>query len=206
MRKSLLVTLMLLAPWAMADSARYQIPIQTQGAHTYYVASSLPGVGESLMLVDTGSGYSVINEDTLAVLMANGEAEFLRNLKAVMADGGQRIVPLYRVSQITLGDGCVIRDIEAAVLPSNSRMILGIHTLQKAAPFGLSFDPPTLSLSQCGAAGIKTAKDNSTPVDAGSTAVPPLESLAPAAPVTTTEQPVAPSSESSPPAPVAATS
>lgn len=149
--------------WAsagLADSLiSHEIPMESQGARTFYVQSTIHGYGESMMLVDTGSGHSVINEETLAGLKSSGDAEFLKNLQAVMADGSSRIVPLYRISSITLGGGCVIRDVEAAILPNNARQILGISALQKAAPFGLSFDPPTLSLSNCELPGVQTANE-----------------------------------------------
>jgi len=149
--------------WAtagLADGlAQYEIPMESQGARTFYVQSSIQGCGESMLLVDTGSGHSVINEETLASLMSNGNAEFLKNLQGIMADGSTRIVPLYRISAITLGGGCVIRDVEAAVLPGNARQILGISALQKAAPFGFSFEPPILSLSNCELPGVQTANE-----------------------------------------------
>lgn len=154
------------ALWAcvgLADSlVLHEIPMETQGSRTYYVQSTIQGVGESMLLVDTGSGHSVINEDTLNSLKSSGDAHFLRNLQGVLADGSIRIVPLYRISAITLGDGCVINDVEAAVLPNNSRQILGISTLQKAAPFGLSFNPPTLSLSNCESPTVQTAREDTT--------------------------------------------
>jgi|GEM_PF-2122369 len=156
--------------WAsagLADSlALHEIPMETQGARTFYVQSTIQGSGKSMLLVDTGSGHSVINEETLSSLKSSGDAKFLKNLRAMMADGSTRIVPLYRISAITLGDGCVINDVEAAVLPNNARQILGISALQKAAPFGLSFDPPILSLSNCQSPGVQTASDETaTPVE-----------------------------------------
>lgn len=126
------------------------VPMHDQGASTFYVQSKIHGSGEEcLMLVDTGSGHSVINEATLRDLKTSGNAEFIKDLQGMMADGSTKIVPLYRISAITIGESCTIKNVEAAVLPDNSRQILGISTLQKAAPFGLSFDPPTLSLSGC---------------------------------------------------------
>ena len=101
------------------------------------------------MLVDTGSGYSVINQDTLDRLMAQGQATYVSRLRGKMADGSERIVPLYQISAITLGNTCVIRDIKAAVIPNSARQIIGISTLMQAAPFSMAFDPPVLSLSQC---------------------------------------------------------
>ena len=144
----------------LADGiSRHEIPMETQGTRTFYVQSSLPGSGQSMLLIDTGSGHSVINETTLASLKSNGHAEFVKNLRAVMADGSTRIVPLYQLSVITIGDACVIRNVEAVVLPGNARQILGISALQKAGPFGLSFNPPTLSLSHCESPAVQTASE-----------------------------------------------
>ena len=141
---------------------KYQIPMQSQGSKTLYVQSTIQGYGQSMLLVDTGSGHSVINEKTLTSLKSSGDAKFLRNLQGIMADGRTRIIPLYRISSITIGDNCIIRNIDAAVLPNNSRQILGISTLQKAAPFGMSFNPPVLSLSNCESSAVKTASEEST--------------------------------------------
>ena len=101
------------------------------------------------MLVDTGSAYSVINEETLASLNSKGRAHFVKKLRGTMADGSERVVPLYRIEAINLGGNCVIKDIHAAILPGKARQIIGISTLMRAAPFAMSFDPPMLSLNQC---------------------------------------------------------
>lgn len=141
---------------ALADNiVSHDIPMETQGSRTFYVQSTIHGSGKSMLLVDTGSGHSVINEETLVSLKSSGDAKFLKNLRGMMADGSTKIVPLYRISAITLGDGCVLNNVEAAVLPNNTRQILGISALQKAAPFGLSFDPPILKLSNCESLGIQ---------------------------------------------------
>jgi predicted aspartyl protease len=125
--------------------------MHTQGARTFYINSTIQNSYRSKMLVDTGSSHSVINQATLKHLQASGDAKFLKNLQAIMADGSKRIVPLYQISNIVLGEGCLLREIEATVLPNNTRQILGISALQKAGPFGFSFNPPTLSLSHCDA-------------------------------------------------------
>lgn len=149
--------------WATTGLAegvtRYDIPMETQGTRTFYVQSSMPGGSESKWLIDTGSGHSVINETTLASLKSSGNAVFVKHLRGIMADGSTRIVPLYQLSVITIGHACVIRDVEAVVMPGNARQILGISALQKAAPFGFSFSPPTLSLSNCGLPGVQTASE-----------------------------------------------
>ena len=161
---------MITALWASAGLAEnlssHEIPMETQGSRTFYVQSTIQGSGDAMLLIDTGSGHSVINEETLASLMSSGDATFLKDLRGLMADGSTRIVPLYRISAITLGDGCVIKDVKAAVLPGGTRQILGISALQKAAPFALSFNPPLLHLSNCESSVAQSASEEiATPVE-----------------------------------------
>jgi len=161
---------MIAALWASAGLAEnlssHEIPMKTQGSRTFYVQSTIQGSGDAMLLIDTGSGHSVINEETLASLMSSGDATFLKDLRGLMADGSTRIVPLYRISAITLGDGCVIKDVKAAVLPGGTRQILGISALQKAAPFTLSFNPPLLHLSNCESSVVQSASEEiATPVE-----------------------------------------
>jgi len=66
-----------------------------------------------------------------------------------MADGTERIVPVYRISSIALSDDCILHNVKAAVLPEGTREILGLSTLIQGAPFSLSFDPPLLKLAKC---------------------------------------------------------
>jgi len=149
MNKLFLVLIILASPRAGADTEQRQIPMQTYGASTYYIDSEIPGAGKFSMLIDTGSAYSVINEETLATLSHKGHAHFVKKLRGTMADGSERVVPLYRITAINLGGNCLIKDIHAAILPGKSRQIIGISTLMRAAPFAMSFDPPMLSLNQC---------------------------------------------------------
>lgn len=149
MKKLLSLLIVLVSPWAGADTEQQMIPMQTYGASTYYINSEILGAGQYSMLVDTGSAYSVINEETLASLNSKGQAYFVKNLRGKMADGSEKVVPLYRIAAINLGGNCLIKDIHAAILPGKTRQIIGISTLMRAAPFAMSFDPPMLSLNQC---------------------------------------------------------
>jgi hypothetical protein len=72
-------------------------------------------------------------------------------LTGVMADGSQHRLPVYRIRRLVLGKDCVLSNVEAAVFPQNTRMLLGLTALEKAAPFVFSTNPPRLSLSNCGA-------------------------------------------------------
>lgn len=151
----------LAASFSVIGQDFHQIPMHSKGSQTYYIDSAFPGAGEVSMLVDTGSGYSVINEETLNHLKSLGNAEYISQLKGKMADGSERIFPLYRISEITLGNSCVIQNIKAAVLPGNARQIIGLSTLMQAAPFAMAFDPPALTLSQCDRKQFSSAKKES---------------------------------------------
>ena len=149
MKKLLSLLIIIASPWAGADPEQQMIPMQTYGASTYYINSEILGAGQYSMLVDTGSAYSVINEETLASLNSKGQAYFVKKLLGKMADGSEKVIPLYRIAAINLGGNCLIKDIHAAILPGKTRQIIGISTLMRAAPFAMSFDPPMLSLNQC---------------------------------------------------------
>lgn len=149
MKKLLLALIYFTSSWVGAEPVEQLIPMQVSAASTYYINTEIPGVGQQSMLVDTGSAYSVFNEQTLEYLSSNGQAQFIKQLRGRMADGSERIVPLYRIAAINLGGNCLIRDVDVAIINGNSRQIIGISTLMRAAPFGMSFDPPILSLNQC---------------------------------------------------------
>jgi predicted aspartyl protease len=149
MKKLLAALLILTSSWVSAEPVEQFIPMQISGASTFYINTDIPGAGKHSMLVDTGSAYTVINEETLAYLNSNGQAQFIKKLRGRMADGSERIVPLYRIAAINLGGNCLIKDVDVAIMDGNSRQIIGISTLMRAAPFGMSFDPPILSLNQC---------------------------------------------------------
>lgn len=125
------------------------IPIYDRGTVTYYVDGGIDGYGDTQFLLDTGSAYVTIDEKTLAVLTKARRAAWVRNISGLMADGRRRTVPIYRISAITLGDRCEIRDVEAAVFPGGTRHILGLSALKEAAPFTVTTEPPTLALGNC---------------------------------------------------------
>ena len=126
------------------------VPIATRGASTYYVQGNIEGYGLAPLLVDTGSGYSTIDKDTFVILEQKGHTKFIKKLRGIMADGSHKIVPIYRISSINLGGECLVRDVEVAVFPAKTRLILGLSALRKVAPFAFSLDdPPSLMLSNC---------------------------------------------------------
>lgn len=134
---------------AQAAQFDQKIPMRTTKASTFYVGGYLDGYGAVDMMVDTGSSYMTINESTLKTLRENGTATYVKDLTGTMADGTRKVVPIYRISSMNIGDACVLHNVEAAVFPGDTRYILGLSALKLAAPFSFSLEPPILTLSNC---------------------------------------------------------
>lgn len=138
------------SPAARAEVSEFTaVEIEKRSAGTFYINAAIDGVGALDMLVDTGSSYLVITEPMLADLKEVGRAEYSRGLEGRMADGSTRVVPLYRLAGIRLGESCWVHDVEAAVFPAGSRMILGMNVLSRLAPFTFSAEPAQLGLAHC---------------------------------------------------------
>ena len=124
------------------------VPMHDKGKSTYYVNAQIADLGASEFMVDTGSGYLTINEQTLIALQARKQAKYLKELRAILANGTEFVIPVYTIDRLRIGR-CTLRDVEAAVFPGRTRQILGLSALNKAAPFTFSIDPPELILSNC---------------------------------------------------------
>ncbi len=148
--KSVLSLLALLTAGAVVADSFHIIPMNQKRLATYYIQASMLGSGSVEFMVDTGAGYTTINEHTLQQLLLADNAVYVGELTGVMADGSQHRLPVYRIKRLVLGAGCVLENIEAAVFPEKTRMLLGLSALKKAAPFTFSTDPPSLGLSNCG--------------------------------------------------------
>jgi hypothetical protein len=137
------------SPIAMAAEFSTAIEMRAKDGATLYVPGVLPGYGAVDWMVDTGSGYTTINEEMLTVLQRDGLARFVKNLRGRLANGSELDVPVYAIDAIAIGDGCWLHDVEAAVFPGSTRPILGLNVLQRAGPFIFSFAPPRLVVSHC---------------------------------------------------------
>lgn len=116
---------------------------------TFYMPGAIRGYGELQFLLDTGSSFMVIGESVLERLKADGTAKFSREIRGVMADGRPRVVPLYRLAALRLGENCWVHDVEAAVLEKGTRAIVGMDVLARLAPFTFSLQPAQLALNGC---------------------------------------------------------
>ena len=125
------------------------IPLFNRGASTLYVKAQIGSLQNTILMVDTGSGYMTINEDSLAKLKKQGEVTFVKKIGGILANGSKLVVPVWRVQRVSLGGGCELHNVEAAVFPGKTRQILGLSALKKAGPMTLSFNPPQMTLSHC---------------------------------------------------------
>ena len=135
-----------------ADQATVAVPIHTKGASTFYIKGQLGNLASADFMVDTGSGYLVINQQSLTQLKKQGQASYVKDIRGILANGHKFVVPVWRVSSFTIADQCVLHNVDAAVFPGKTRQILGLTALEKAAPFVFSVSPPQIVLSHCTAA------------------------------------------------------
>ena len=182
MLKVVLLIVLLVVATGGAQAAKFdkKIPMRATKAATFYVGGYLDGYGVVDMMVDTGSSYTTINEATLGVMRENGAVTYVKDLTGIMADGTRKVVPIYRISSMSIGKACQLHNVEAAVFPGHTRNILGLSALKLAAPFAFSLEPPTLMLSNCagsaalpkretshGAAVVNDLSLNAVPADQG---------------------------------------
>jgi predicted aspartyl protease len=156
-RRWLLGSAWLLAGWQHPLLAEtIEVPMRAISAGTFYVQAEIGGMGAVDFLVDTGSGYTVIDTRMLDTLSGSGGVSFLKNLEGTMADGSRKVVPVYRVSQLRLGS-CALQNVDVAVFEAGARPILGMHALRRMSPFTFSVDPPAIRLGSCDVTGADMA-------------------------------------------------
>ncbi len=149
MKIFLFILCVLAAPPLFAGQNETTVPIFKNGASTFYLKGQLGDMDSANFMVDTGSGYLVINQESLAQLKKKGQAEYVKDIRGIMANGKKFLVPVWRIAKLTINKQCVLRNIDAAIFPGKTRQILGLSALTKAAPFSLSIDPPQIVLSNC---------------------------------------------------------
>ena len=146
-----LLTAVLAGTFSFASAGEFDttVDMRATSATTFSVEGRIEGLGTVDLMVDTGSGYMTINEEMLAQLEAAGRARYVKDLRGRLANGNELTVPVYMIEAVSIGGGCWLKDVEAAVFPGATRPILGLSALQRAAPFIFSFEPPRLVLSNC---------------------------------------------------------
>lgn len=159
------LSLLLSYGYVTASEFSTAIPMEHKGASTFYVNTEIAGLDTVDFMVDTGSGYTTINEETLARLTQQQSASYVKDLQGILADGSRLVVPVYKVKSMNIGGSCNLENIEVAVFPGKTRQILGLSALSQAAPFIFSMNPPQLVLSHCSNGIAETEPVNAPVVD-----------------------------------------
>jgi len=139
----ILAPLLLLGAFARADQVSFPLEIAATG--TYYIQAILDEHVDTMLLLDTGSGYVSLSQQTFNKLAAGSTKRLLRHIQGVMANGKKVTVPIYQIAELRLGSSCVLHEIEVAVMPAGSRDILGLNAIRQLQPVTLALDPPSLS-------------------------------------------------------------
>ncbi len=136
--------------WLLSNSAaaaRNDIPMELVSSGAYYVKASLDARDSPDMLLDTGSGYVSLSNETFGKIKDKPGTVFQRFITGVMADGKASRVPVYLISELRLSEQCVLHDVEVAVFRNAKRDILGLSALRQLQPRTLQLDPPMLTAS-----------------------------------------------------------
>jgi hypothetical protein len=120
---------------ALADPV--SISINDKGAATFTpcVDVHVEGFERTDYLVDTGASYMTIDQHTLAILQANGNATYIKRLQGVFADG-RTITCLFIASAPPISTVCAgLRTYMWPYFRGGSRSLLGLSALWKTALF-----------------------------------------------------------------------
>ncbi|MEJ2619817.1 MAG: retropepsin-like aspartic protease [Candidatus Thiodiazotropha sp.] len=150
-----------------AEPIVFDVPMHSKGANTFYISGKIGSMAPTEFMVDTGSSYMTINETTLAELQQVGNPRYLKDLKGVLANGSEMLVPVYTITDVLIGEKCLLDEVEVAVFPGKTRQILGLSALLKTAPFTFSAEPPQLQLSNCNLLEVATDNQQQTQLAAG---------------------------------------
>lgn len=134
---------------AASASDGLTLPLHQADSGNYYLPARLNGAVETDLLFDTGSGYVTLGRATFDRLKGDVGTVFARSIHGAMANGKVLEVKVYRIRELSLGEHCVLRDIEVAVLPNATRDILGLNALRRLQPFTLQMEPPLISGAHC---------------------------------------------------------
>ena len=117
----------------------------------FYLRGTLADAVETELLIDTGSSYVVLSKATFEKLNQAEAVDYKRSINGATAVGRVIKARVYEVSELALGEDCVLRAVEVVVLPGSKRDILGLSALQRVQPFTFDIGPMALRFSACGA-------------------------------------------------------
>lgn len=132
------------------EAGDFSVPLVPQPSGAFYVEGTLGGVVAAELLVDTGSSYVVLSRKTFAALERSEATTYLRSIHGTTATGRSVRAKVYEVSELALGEDCVLESVEVVVLPGSDRDILGLSALRRVQPFTFDLDPMALRFGSCG--------------------------------------------------------
>jgi len=146
---NLLLLLILVMMLPVSASSDQVIPMSQHKSGTFYVDVIVADQPRQKFVVDTGASHVTISHRTLKKLLNKKQALFVRSMKGILADGSNIDVPVYKVTSLEIAGVCRFNDVEVAVIKSDTRSVLGLSVLSRAAPFVFNLSPPQLKLSNC---------------------------------------------------------
>ncbi|MFV0276412.1 MAG: aspartyl protease family protein [Parahaliea sp.] len=147
---SLSLGLAMLAPPAFALDFPYTVPLHSNASGTLTISTQL-GSSTAEFLLDTGAGIVTIGSRLLDELHRQGSIQPSHRMALRLANNRVQAVQVYRVESLRVGGHCELGPLDVAVLPGESRNLLGLSALNKTAPFAVDVRASTLLLSHCGA-------------------------------------------------------
>ncbi|MEN9726866.1 MAG: hypothetical protein RL434_1232 [Pseudomonadota bacterium] len=149
---------MVLAAASAVAEGLTSVGLTSSGVGTLHMQGEMGHGVKTEFLLDTGSAYVVLSDTTRRELEAQSALVKVRHLRAVMANNATVRAAVYRVSELKLSEGCVIRDFEAVAIPGAEKNILGLSALKTVAPFTVHLDPSVMEMTCEGSsAKAKTA-------------------------------------------------
>lgn len=114
---------------------------------TYYVNIYIKGVGYRRVMLDTGAGYTTINENVLSSLKKQDRAVRIGKITGILADG---TINEYFIYKITIKISTyTLNDIEVVVFPKNTRMLLGLSVLKRFPSFNFDMKNSVIVFPGC---------------------------------------------------------
>ncbi len=147
------LALVLAAATAAAEGLT-SVGLTSSGVGTLHMQGEMGRGVKTEFLLDTGSAYVVLSDASRRALEAQSALVKVRHLRAVMANNATVRAAVYRVSELRLSEGCVIRDFEAVAIPGAEKDILGLSALKTVAPFTVHLDPSVMEMT-CEGGGVK---------------------------------------------------
>lgn len=131
------------------EAGQFSVPLVPKASGAFYVRGTLGGVVSSELLVDTGSSYVALSRKTFNALQRNKLTTYVRSIHGATANGRVVRARVYEVSELAIGEHCVLESVEVVVLPGSDRDILGLSALRRVEPFTFDLEPMALRFGAC---------------------------------------------------------